>query len=204
MLYIVATDNKEERHRHIVAIKKRHEGSEHIFVEDVMISLEELEQFLYPSLFSIAVPLVHGKFFLDRWTLDEATIKKFVSSPTIFVFEELSLLKATMTLFEKAGAQLFTGTKQNIKKKEGDIFAVTACITAKDKKSRWLAYRLAMETQSIESLLGVLYWKIRSLASKAAPGNEYERLYRRMLDAQMRAWRTGAPLDALIEKIILE
>ena len=46
--------------------------------------------------------------------------------------------------------------------------------------------------------------KIRTLAAKGAPGNEYEALYSKFLEAQSRAWRSGAPLEALIEKVILE
>jgi hypothetical protein len=204
MLYVIATDNKTSRGTKILEVVSAHEHTERIVLDDSMMTLQDLEQFLYPSLFSQGVSLVHGKFFLDRGDFDEGMIKKFVMSPTVFIFEELALPKQLATTLTKSGAVVHLGEKQPAPKKEGDIFAVTACITAKDKKARWIAYRTALETQPIEALLGILFWKLRTLAVNGAKGNQYEQLYKAMLGAQKRAWQTGAPLDALVEKIILE
>lgn len=203
MLYVIASAQTDERKAHIAALIDANPEGEYLVFDDAMMTLEELEQFLYPSLFSLATPVVHGKYFLDRFTPDDSFIKKLVASPTVFIFEEFSISKPLATTLTKHGA-LLTTSKEEKKKKENDPFAVTACITAKDKKSRWIAYRSALESQPVEAFLGILYWKLRTLASGLPSGNQYEKMYRAFLGAQMRAWRTGAPLDALIEKIILE
>jgi len=202
MLHIIVSDHKPYRNERVAEIISAFTESEIISVDDALVTLADLEQFLFPSLFSVDVPVVHGRFFFKD-ELDPEFVKKLSASPTVFIFEELALPAASITTLKKSGASVYVGEKQKANKPVDDIFAATLCITAKDKKSRWLAYRSAVEKQPIEAILGILYWKIRTLASKGAPGNSYEKLYRDLLSAQSRAWRSGAPLEALIEKIIL-
>jgi hypothetical protein len=203
MLYVVVADQKETRGTHIAEIIAQHGNSEIISVDDSMMTLADLEQFIYPSLFSVDVPVVHGRFLLGDTDIDTAFAKTLAASPTVFIFEEFTLPAPITTLLKKAGATVHVGEKQKKAASSNDFFAATACITAKDKKSRWLAYRSAVEKQPIEAILGILYWKLRTLASNAPAGNVYERLYQEMLEAQARAWRSGAPLEIAIEKVIL-
>ena len=204
MLYVVFAEKKEDREKILLGIQDAHKGGERIVLNDAEISFSDLEQFLYPSLFSMSTPIVHARFFLERTEADDELIKKMIASPTIFIFEEFTLQKTTEKKMSTLGALVSTSETKKTKKNSPDVFAVTGCLTAKDKKSRWLIYRSAVEQQPIEAILGILYWKVRTLASKEKKGNRYEVLYRAMLQAQMKAWRTGAPLDVLIEKIILE
>lgn len=203
MLYIIVADNKPFRSKCLSEVISQFSESEVITVDDTLMNLLDLEQFLYPSLFSFGVPIVHGRFLLDNNEIDTILAKKLSASPTIFIFEEIVLPKDTANVLKKAGAILHEGQSTKIKKPKEDIFAATLCITAKDKKSRWLAYRSALEKQPIEAILGILYWKVRTLAIKEPTIGKYGNLYRELLEAQARAWRTGAPLETLIEKVIL-
>ncbi len=203
MLHIIVADNKPYRAERVAEVIRLFEESEIISVDDAMVTLPDLEQFLYPSLFAVEVPIVHGRFFLESTMVDESFAKQLAASPTVFIFEELALPAAQLTMLKKSGATIHAGEKTKAKKPASDIFAATACITAKDKKSRWLAYRAAVEEQPVEAILGILYWKVRTLAAKENPTGKHALLYRALLEAQSRAWRTGAPLEALIEKVIL-
>lgn len=202
MVFLIISDNKSFRKKRLGEILEPLTESEIILFDDAVGELADLEQYLYPSLFSEVAPIIHAQFVLDE-TVSSEGLKKLIASPTIFILEELTLPSTTVTLFKKCGAIIHATEKQKIKKQDSDIFSATACITATDKKSRWLAYRSAIEKHSIEAILGILYWKVRTLATKGQSGNEYEVLYVRLLDAQSRAWQTGAPLEALIEKVIL-
>jgi hypothetical protein len=166
----------------------------------------DLEQYLYPSLFSIAPPVVHLKFILgsDTESLNTPFLKKLLASPTVFIFEEMALSTPTLSLFKKTGAILHLEKKAPAVKKEGDIFAVTKALTASDKKSRWLAYRTAIAEHPIEAIVGILYWKIRDLANKSpSKKEEYLSLYGRLLAAHAKAWESGVPLELMIEKVLL-
>lgn len=204
MLYVIIGDNKEVRGTQIAETIAAFEDSELITVDDSVMSLADLEQFLYPSLFSSEVPIVHGKFLLADEGIELSFAKSLAASPTVFLFEELALPASMVTTLKKAGAIVHSGEKKKKAAAADDLFAATAAITGADKKARWLAYRNAVEKQPIEAILGILYWKLRTLASKAPAGNKYELLYRNMLEAHARAWRSGAPLEALIEKVIVE
>ncbi len=203
MLHVIVADNKPYRTERVAEVIRLFEESEVITVDDAVISLSDLEQFLYPSLFTVEVPIVHGRFFLESGAIDESFAKQLAASPTVFMFEELTLPAAMLTMLKKSGAMIHAGEKTKAKKPASDVFAATACITAKDKKLRWLAYRAAIEAQPIEAILGILYWKVRTLAAKESSSGKHALLYRALLEAQARAWRTGAPLEALIEKVIL-
>jgi hypothetical protein len=203
MLYLVVADNKPYRAKRASEIISTFPNAEIISVDDAMMALEDLEQFLHPSLFVADAPIIHARFLLEGNDIDVRFARQLVASPTVFLFEELAMPTAALTALKKYGATVYAGEKTKAKKPAEDIFAATACITAKDKKARWLAYRAAVTKQPIEAILGILYWKVRTLAAKEGKGGTYARLYGEMLDAQSRAWRTGAPLEALIEKVIL-
>lgn len=204
MVYLLVADNRAFRAEKVADIVARCEESELITLDDTSMQLPDLEQFLFPSLFSLEVPIVLARFLLAGEEHQMPFIKKLVASPTIFVFEEIDLPAPAIALFKKAGALVHAKEKQKSNKPAKDLFAVAKCLTEKDKKSRWLAYRAAVEEQPIEAIIGILYWKARSLAAKGAAGNEYEKIYRELLLAQAKAWKSGAPLEALIEKVILK
>ncbi len=204
MIHVILGNNKEERATHLNEIVSQFQESEVIAIDDTTMQLLDLEQFLFPSLFSIGTPIIHARFILDANEIDTAMIKKLSASPTVFVFEEFTLSTPTITKLKSGGAIIRSTKIIKEKKQVNDIFAVTACLTAKDKKTRWLAYRSATQEQPIEAILGILYWKLRTLASKEQKEGDYTRLYRAMITAHAYAWKTGAPLELVIEKIILQ
>jgi len=202
MLFVIVGDNKKIRKEKLGEVLQPFSESEIILYDDTAGNLEDMEQYLYPSLFSLSAPIVHAQFMLSS-DISTDFYKKLSASPTVFIFEEITLPTTLVTTLKKSGAIAHVTEKSKDKKEQSDIFAATLCITAKDKKSRWLAFRSAMEKHPVEAILGILYWKVRSMASKEKSGGQYEKLYHELLDAQSRAWRSGAPLEALIEKVIL-
>ena len=77
----------------------------------------------------------------------------------------------------------------------------------KDKKSKWLLYQSAIDEYGIESIIGILYWKIKDLISKNVKNEEqykyYKDFYSNMLNAHKNAWQKNIPLEVMIEKVIL-
>lgn len=206
MIIFVIGDNKAFRKKSIEDVTSSLGESEQIILDDTLVTIPDLEQYLYPSLFTIAAPIIHIKFLLDtdQAELHAERMKKLMTSPTVFVFEELTLPAAILTAAKKHGAIIHTAPKQKASPKQDTLFSVTNALTAKDKKARWLAFRDAMEKHSIESVIGILYWKARELAAKkGAEQPRHRLLYQTLLQAHAKAWQTGAPLELLIEKVIL-
>lgn len=195
----VRTDKRE-------GILAKH-GSEVVAVDDMLGSISELEQYLYPSLFSLAVPVIHGKYLLEEHAdqLTRELLQKLVLSPTVFILEERALATAFIKTIEKEGGTIFhdKGNKQIAK--PNTIFAVTNALTAISKKDRWLAYRTARSEHAPEALIGILYWKLRDLIEKSgARGEVYRVIYTRLMKAHKHAWQKGFALDVAIEKVILQ
>jgi hypothetical protein len=206
MLFLIVSDKQLFRRTHTKGVVSSLPESEIIIYDDTYGKVADLEQYLYPSLFSLASPVIHLKFMLAQEAESVTTIflKKLLASPTIFLFEELALSPAIIALFKKTGAVVHVETKAPTLKKEGDIFLVTKALTNPDKKSRWIAYRTALVDHPVEAIIGILYWKVRELATKNAVDKEkYLALYKKLLTAHARAWETGAPLELMIEKVLL-
>lgn len=206
MIFLVVADTQTARAPHIATALNHAPGGEVVVHDDTYGTITDLEQYLYPSLFTTTPPTIHVKFSLEEGAdlITTTFLKKLLASPTIFLFEEMALRSPIITLFKKAGAVVTVEEKKKVQKKTDDIFAVTGALTAKDKKTRWMIYRNALEKHSIESIIGILYWKLRDLVAKeGVEKKKYEILYRDMLCAHAKAWQTGAPLELFIEKVIL-
>lgn len=200
MVFLVVDHKQRARHSHIATIIEPLAESEVLFFDDTMGSVVDLEQYLYPSLFVSAAPIIHVKFVLGEDAIATPLLKQLIASPTVFVFEEMQVPTSIVTAFKKAGAVVHSAEKKSAAKKEGDIFAITKALTAPDKKSRWLAYRAALIDNSIEGVIGILYWKAKELV---ASNKKYHALYRALIQAHARAWEQGTPLELEIEKVIL-
>lgn len=206
MLIIVVADNKPFRTSTIEKILAPLVSEECIVLDDTLVSPSDLEHYLYPSLFSTTVPVVRTRFLFDGKSTDLSTVlvKKLVASPTIFIIEEFTIPTAILTICKKHGALVHSAEKTKSIKKESTIFNVTRAITAGDKKSRWMAYREGIQEHAVEAVLGILYWKIRDVLLKnPSERNRYTALYTKLMNAHAKAWESGAPLELLIEKVIL-
>lgn len=206
MIYLVTGDKKAYREKIISSVTKPLGESEVIFFDDTYGSLFDLEQYLYPSLFSISAPVLHCKYILstDSDKLTPDLVKKLLASPTCFIFEEVSVPTSTINFLKKSGAVIHIDAVSKTTKKDADIFGVTNALTGKDKKTRWIAYNKALKNHPVEAIIGILYWKVRDLAAKnPKQKEEYVSMYKRILDGHVLAWQTGAPLSLIIEKIIL-
>ncbi len=206
MLYLVVSNKQDFRKSQILTISKTFSESEVILYDETYGKVSELEQYLYPSLFSPASPIIHLKFIIssDSESITNVFLRKLISSPTIFIFEEISLPSPMVTLFKKSGAEVHNQSEAKSIKKGSDIFGATLALTAKDKKSRWLAYNKSLQEHTIEAMIGILYWKVRDMVAKNPKEKEkYIQLYKNLLEAHTRAWEEGIPLQLMIEKVIL-
>lgn len=204
MLTLVVGDNQEIRRTYIASVVVA--DSEVLVFDETQGTLIDLEQYLYPSLFMSMAPVVHVKYMLtpDAVVVLGSLLQKMLASPTVFIFEEIELPATLVTAFKKSGAIVYTQEKIKSSKKDADIFAVTNAITAVDKKNRWFAYREALALHPVEAIMGILYWKVRDMATKFPKEKDrYMKLYRDLLLAHTRAWETGAPLELVIEKVLL-
>jgi hypothetical protein len=207
MLTIIVADTKPFRASRIAELMKTYGTTEVIMLDDTLSTIGDLEQYLYPSLFTLTPPVVHTRFILDakEKELTPLLIKKLLSSPTIFILEEITLPKPFITSLKKAGVEVHTSTENPAQQAvKNNLFAVTALVTMANKKDRWLAYQQAIAQYPIEAILGMLYWKVRDmvLKEKNADG-PYHVLYTKLLEAHATAWQQGTPLALAIEKVLL-
>jgi hypothetical protein len=205
MLTIVVADTKDFRAARVADILKAYQSSEVIMLDDTLMSVADLEQYLYPSLFTITAPLVHTRFILDAKEKDLTAdlIKKLMASPTVFLFEELALTKPFLTTLKKQGIEIHT--QEAVKKVSKDnLFGAIGFVTLPNKKDRWMAYQKAIAQYPIEAILGMLYWKVRDMVLKERDTNgPYHVLYTKLLEAHSTAWQEGTPLTLAIEKTLL-
>jgi hypothetical protein len=205
MFTIIVSDTKSYRADLINALLKEYADSEVIRLDDTLSTVEALEQYLYPSLFTLTSPLVHGRFILDAKEKDLSTVllKKLIASPTIFILEELALSKPFITSIKKHGAIVHAQEAAKKAEKES-LFNQVSFITMPSKKDRWMAYQAVIEKYPIEAVLGLLYWKVRDVALKEKDVNgQYHQLYSALLAAHAKAWQEGTPLSLAIEKTLL-
>lgn len=205
MLTIVVSDSKSFRASRISEIMQDNASSEVMVFDDTLITIADLEQYLYPSLFNITVPLIHTRFIIDAKEKDISANfwKKLIASPTVFVFEEMALSKPFLTAVKKQGATIHNQEKIKSAAKE-NLFAVTNLLAMPNKKDRWIAYQKAVAQYPIEAILGLLYWKVRDMAMKEkSEQGTYRVLYAKMLEAHSNAWQEGTPLELAIEKTLL-
>lgn len=207
MIFLVVSEKKEYRIQQIISITKNLEDNEVLIFDDTKTELVDLEQYIYPSLFSVAPPIIQLKYILknDDKNISETFLKKLLSSPTVFIFEEMFLGKPLVNLFKKCGSVICLEEKKPaLKKRENNFSSITQILTAIDKKSRWLLYQKALREEPIEAIVGILYWKARELASRKGMGqNKYRKLYQDLISAHARAWQKKVPLELMIEKVIL-
>lgn len=206
MLTIVVADNKEYRTARISDVVAEYSPNEIIVLDDTVMTVTDMEQYLYPSLFTVGAPLVHIRFIFDtkEKELTPILLKKIIASPTIFLFEELALSKPFITNLKKQGAVTYTEDVPKKSAAKDNLFAVTNLVTMPSKKDRWLAYQKAIAQFPIEAILGILYWKVRDMALKEKnDSGQYHLLYTALLQAHARAWQEGTPLTLAIEKVLL-
>ena len=205
MLYLIVSADPSNRIQKRNEILKKNKGTV-ITLDDSLTDLFELRAYLFPSLFSFEAPIIHGKFLIEKnkELLTTALLKELIASPSIFLLEESELPTTLVSLFEKEKAFVFHEKKISKKGDSNNIFGVTVALTGKTKKDRWIAFRKALENHSAEALVGILYWKLRSLIENAPKDEQLKKTYTRFIKAHKEAWQKGIPLEVALEKIILE
>lgn len=205
MIEVIVSANKDWRNKQKEKILSKNSG-EAIYLDDSKATLLDLKEYAFPSLFSIGTPLVFSSFLLDEYEKDISSnlLKTLISSPTVFVFEEISLSKTAIKILEKEGAIVWQQKEEKKTPKPNTIFSVANALTAQNKKDRWLAYQASRKEHSAEALIGILYWKLRQLIDSGSNKKHFLSLYRDLMLAHKEAWQKGFPLDLAIEKVILE
>lgn len=203
MLIVVVSDTKTFRKECIAPFCTKE--SDVVLLDDTLSSVLDLEQYLYPSLFSITAPVVHAQFMLENKFADMTSVfaKRMIASPTVFIFEEFALPAPVLTALKKHGAVVHTQSTPKATKKGPDLFALASAIITPNKKDAWMNYQAAIELQPIEALLGIMYWKVRDMMIKTKK-EEYKTLYENLLRAHAKAWQTNTPLELMIEKVLLQ
>lgn len=201
---IIGTNIKNRIDKRNKLLEKR--TGDIIVLDDMSSDFAGLEKYAFPSLFSVGVPVVHAKDLLGEFSeqLTKELLVTLVNSPTFFILEERALGSNIIKTLEKSGVLVHQEALVKTKSPQTNIFAVTNAVTAKSKKDRWLAYRMALNEHSVEAIAGVLYWKLRSLI-EASPKNQiFKNTYTLFMKAQKNSWQKGFSLELAIERAILE
>lgn len=206
MIFLIVGERKNERTKQIKSILDKFSNSEVIVFDDTTCEVNELEQYIYPSLFSLSSPIIHLKYILDNNVkhIPDVLLKKLMTSPTLFIFEEFKLNKSIITIFKKIGSSVYEAEDVSGNKKEDNIFVLVEKIISSDKKNRWLAFQELLKGRPIESLMGPLLWKVRQMYEKNNKDKEkYKLLYTNLISAQAYAWERNFSLELAIEKVLL-
>ncbi len=205
MIEVIVSANKEWRNKQKEKTLSKNIG-EVIYLDDSKATIFDLKEYAFPSLFSLGTPIVASSFLLDEYQKDLSTnlLKTLLSSPTLFIFEEIALPKSVIKLLEKEGAIVYEQKEEKKTPKPNTIFSVTNALTAPNKKDRWLAYQASRQEHSAEALIGILYWKLRQLVESGSNKKHFLDLYKALMLAQKDSWQKGFELDLAIEKVILE
>jgi hypothetical protein len=177
-----------------------------IFLDDTNSDVSILQQYAFPSLFSSSIPVVHGRFLLEKNSdlLTKELLEILLTSPTFFLLEERSLPTAFLKTLEKSGVIVHNEKPIKSISKQTTIFNVASVITSQSKKDKWLSYRKALEEHPVEAIMGILYWKLRSLIDNSPKNKIFKDMYSSFMKAHKTAWQKGFPLELAIEKAILE
>ncbi len=203
MLQIIISANIEDR------ILKRNKlfgtSEEVIFIDDVNADISVLQNYAFPSLFSTSVPVVHGRYLIEQNTdqLTKELLNTLITSPTFFLLEERSIPAVFLKTLEKSGAIVHQEKITKPAKEQSNIFSVTNVITSSSKKDKWLSYQKAINEHAIEAVMGILYWKLRSLIEATPKNQTYKDMYSAFMKAHKNSWQKGFPLELAIEKTIL-
>lgn len=205
MLQVIISPDLNTRLKHRAKELSIYTG-EVIYLDDTNSSFEELQGYIYPSLFSEQAPFVHAKNILEEFShqITKEVLSLLVKSPTIFLLEESVVSKDFVKMIEKEGGIVHhhKETKKSLEKPS--IFLVTNAITAVSKKDRWLSYRQSLEDHSAEAIIGILYWKLKDMISRSRSDNlKLKRIYSNLINAHKTAWQKGFSLELAIEKVIL-
>ncbi|MEK7227810.1 MAG: hypothetical protein AAB681_00440 [Patescibacteria group bacterium] len=206
MIEVIIGIDKDLRNKKRQEILKGFTG-EIIALNDLNTSLVALEDYVYPSLFTVTPPIVYATYLIeeDSSQLTKELLKKIISSPTIFVLEERAVSSPVVKLIEKEGGLVHQIKEGKKVARPSTIFGVAEALTLSSKKDRWLAYQRARQEHAPEALIGILYWKLRQLVEKpGAQASHYKNVYRDLIQAHKESWQKGFPLELAIEKVILE
>ncbi len=203
MLVVIVSDIKTFRKEHIEALCGTE--SEVVLLDDTLSNTLDLEHYLYPSLFTVGMPVVHARFMLENNIADMTAgfAKRLAASPTVFLFEELTLPAPVVTMLKKHGALVHSQAAPKATQKGNDLFALASAIITTNKKDAWMNFQTALAREPVEALLGIMYWKVRDLMIKTKK-EEYKTLYEQLLRAHAKAWQTNTPLELMIEKVLLQ
>lgn len=206
MLVVIVGEHKEQRRTGSASFVP--DIAKATVYDDTMISFDGLEQFAYPSLFEISVPIIWAKFVLDTSTpITKEKIQILVTSATIFIVEEFAIPADIKKLLEKHGAHVVVQKKEAKEKAYNPVFSIVEGMISPEKKTRFFAYTKALaEDIAIEALVGVLYWKLRQQCTLAKGDSmvRYKKLYRDFIVAHANAWKQGTPLALVVEKVLLQ
>lgn len=209
MLCVVVGQTKEYRKTEIGKITETvltlSESLINLSDSDGDISL--LQQYLYPSLFSLQRPVVHAKYVLSISEVNKKILEELHSSPTLYILEEFTLVADHKKMIKALiGDALYMEEKKEGNKNSGvSPFAFIDTIEKKGKKEVWIAYNELLSRGPIESALGMLLWGIRKLAlRKGKAGDEFRVLYTNTMKAYADARAGNTPLQLAIEKVLLQ
>ena len=208
MLQIIINLNVDVRkkQRDLLLNKNTNVLEDIFFLDDMNSDVTALQRYAFPSLFSASVPVVHARFLLEKNSdlLTKELLETLVNSPTFFLLEESSLSTPFLKNLEKSGVIVHNEKPIKSIAKQTTIFNVTNVITSQSKKDKWLSYQKALEEHPVEAIMGILYWKLRSLIDNSPKNETLKDMYSSFMKAHKTAWQKGFPLELAIERAILE
>ena len=134
-------------------------------------------------------------------------IKNMASSANVFIFVEEHLNKPILAKIEKVAEKVFSFEKIKKIKERFNTFALADALGARDRKNLWVLYQKALEHEAPEAISGVLFWKLKDMASKGNAKYKKEELNNLAVELGAllpEARRKNLDSEVALEKFILK
>lgn len=135
-------------------------------------------------------------------------LPKMETSPNIFVVDEPFLSGPQVGKLSKASTTFFDAREE--KTKDSSVFVLCLSVAKRDKKAAWLNYMALKGKEEGEKIAGALWWKWKEVWQDTLSGKktaytllECEEIGGRLVRISLDAHRGKAPIDELIEKVLL-
>ena len=170
MLYLIYGTNTSLRHEAKEKLLKKYSSDDTVVVSKTASELSSalLEQVAGGgSLFNERIVLVLEYPFetTESGELLSTFFEMFASSSNIVIVIERELKKDIVKQFEKVDAEILVCDEvKKATQKEFNVFSLTDAFQDRDKKSLWLLYREAIETEHApEEIIGILFWSVKNM-----------------------------------------
>ena len=199
MIEVIVSSSSDARRLHKEKVLR--EFPQANILDDTIASIDILRSYAYPSLFEETPLIVIAPFLLEAQTLSKEQLRELAASPTQFYLYERSITADLKKMINALGTLSTLESGEKKKPAASLFYEASALVVEQSKLKRWQHLQELMQKEAPEAFIGIVYWKLRDMATK---GNVQSKLlYDALINAHAQAWIQGTPLANALEKVLL-